>query len=71
MAFVIGLSKKKQKRLLDITDQICYFPVKVGDIALPDADGRDIESVLIDEFLISFWIDHAVKEIRFTEIHIV
>jgi hypothetical protein len=30
--------------------------------------GRRVENLLLDGFLFSFWVDHAVHEVRISEI---
>lgn len=69
VAFVVSLSKRSQIKLLDIADRIAISPSGISDVTLADDTGRYIESVLIDEFLLNYWIDHAAKEVRITEIH--
>lgn len=64
----MSLSKSKQLKALDIADRIAAGPEKISDVTLHDDNGRPIESVLIEEFLFSYWIDHPVKEVRITEI---
>ena len=39
-----------------------------SDYSVSDESGRRIEHLLIEEFVFAFWIDHALREGRFTDI---
>jgi hypothetical protein len=64
--FVVGLSKKRQKLVL--ADQIARQPFEIGDYRTADAIGRPIENLRLEGFLFSFWVDHASREVRISEI---
>lgn len=66
--FIVSLTKRKQKVVLDIADGISRQPNKISDHQTKDAVGRDIENLILGEFQFTYWVDHAVKEIRITEI---
>lgn len=68
VAFVVGLSKGKQKRVLDLADRIARQPFQIGDYRSVDAAGRPIENLRLDGYLFSYWIDHASCEVRISEI---
>lgn len=68
VSFALGLSKQKQRKVLDLAEGISAAPQSIGDYQTTDASGRTIENLLIDEFLFSYWIDHAVREVQITEI---
>jgi hypothetical protein len=67
-AFIVGLPRRQQQKLLDFADQLANQPFQVGDYRLKDATGRDVETLLMDEFLFTYWVDHSAKEVRITEI---
>jgi len=69
VAFIVNLASQKQIKVLDIADRIAFAPERISDISQPDAEGRLIESVLIDEFLFTYWVDHAAREVQITEIN--
>lgn len=50
--------------LLAIIDQIAADPFRAGDLQQIDPGGRTNEIVLIGDWLVTFWADHAVREIR-------
>ena len=68
VVFVVALSKRKQKVVLDLADQIAAHPFKIGDYQTADATGRVVENLLIESFLFSYWVDHAACEVRISEI---
>lgn len=68
VAFVTHLSKRQQRRVLDLADQIAKQPFQIGDYPTVDAVGRRIENLLLEGFLFSFWVDHATCEVRISEI---
>lgn len=68
VAFVVGLTKKKQRLVLDLADQIARQPFQIGDYQIIDADGRTIENLKSNGYLFSFWVDHASREVRISDI---
>ena len=68
VAFVVALPKRKQKVVLDLADQIAKQPFKIGDYQTVDAVGRSVENLLLETYLFSFWVDHATREVRISEI---
>jgi hypothetical protein len=67
-AMVAGLPRRKQRQVLDLADQLAIHPFEVGDYRSEDAAGHTLENLLIDNFIFTYWVDHAVKEVRITEI---
>ena len=70
-SILLGLSKPKRQRLFDLLYQLASQPSQLGDYAEQDATGRDIQFLLIVDYVIGFWPDHAVKEFRIVDIHLV
>lgn len=68
VAFVTGLPKKKQKLVLDLGEQIARQPFQIGDCRTTDAVGRPIENLRLEGYLFSYWVDHASREVRISEI---
>jgi hypothetical protein len=68
VAFVVGLSKKRQRLVLDLADQLARQPSKIGDYKSVDAVGRPIENIRLEGYLFSYWEDHLTREVRITEI---
>jgi len=67
-AVVTGLPRRRQRQALDLADQLALHPFGVGDYRTEDAAGHTLENLLIDGFLFTYWVDHAVREVRITEI---
>jgi hypothetical protein len=68
VAFLVGLSKSRQRKLIDLIFQLSESPSQVGDYSEPDDSGRAVQFLLIRSTVIAFWADHAVKELRIVEI---
>ncbi len=68
VAFVVALPRRKQRLVLDLADKIAEQPFQIGDYQTTDAEGRVIENLLIEVYLFSFWIDHATREVRLSDI---
>jgi hypothetical protein len=66
--FLIQLSKRRQQKVLALARQLAERPFVRSDYSLPDESGRDMEHLLIDEFVFVYWVDHAVREVRIAEI---
>lgn len=68
---MLNLPKKKQAELAGLIFRLAAIPSQRGDYALPDASGRAIEYIMISQYVIGFWPDHAATELRIVEIDIV
>lgn len=68
VGFLYSLSKSKQRRLIYLIFRIADYPTQLGDYQSPDDAGREVQHLLIGDLIVSFWADHAAKEIRITEI---
>jgi len=67
-SFLVGLRRTQQAEVIGLILQISRQPGQGGDYATRDGTGREIQHLAIDEWHISFWTDHAVRELRITEI---
>lgn len=63
-----GFSRAKQKKVVRLLFQLAEYPGQLGDYATRDADGRHIQHLVVGDWHFSFWADHAVRELRITEI---
>ena len=66
--FVIALSKRQQRRVLDTAYQLAADPLLRSDYTVTDADGRSIEHLLVNDFVFTYWLDHAECRVMITEI---
>ncbi len=67
-AFLIGLPPRRQRQVLDLADQIALHPFQISDYQTSDAVGHAVDNLLLDDYLFTYWVDHAAKEVRITEI---
>ena len=68
VAFVVALSKRKQRLVLDLADQIAKQPFKISDYRTVDAVGRPVENLSLEGYVFSYWVDHASGEVRISDI---
>lgn len=61
---IVMAARAEQRRLATILDQVKTAPFRAGDYQQRDKTGRMNEVVLFDDWLVTFWSDHAVREIR-------
>ena len=54
--------------MLDLADQIAKQPFQIGDYPTVDATGRRVDNLMLEGYLFSFWVDHASREVRISEI---
>lgn len=62
------LSAKRRAKLLRFFDRVTHDPFQSGDYSEAGATGRVYELKLIDDVLVSWWVDHAAREIRIVRI---
>lgn len=67
-AFLVGLSKERQRRLIRLLLQLADSPHQIGDYCGTDEVGRDVQFIRIRDQVIAFWPDDAVKELRIVDI---
>jgi len=68
-SFLVGLSKTKQRAVVLLAYQLAEHPGQLGDYATEDEVGRAVQHLLVGDWQISFWPDHAVRELRIMEIN--
>lgn len=66
--FLAALTRRKGRRLLEITYTLANRPFAEPDYVLPDTDGRDISHVTTEGYVISYWVDAPVKRVVIVEI---
>ena len=57
-------SRSQQRKLGSILDGLKFSPFRSGDFQQRDTTGRLHEVALIEDWLVTYWSDHAVREIR-------
>ena len=66
--FLLQLPKRRQKKVAGLVRQLAAHPHVRSDYSLQDESGRDIEHLMIEDYVFAYWLDHAVREIRITDI---
>jgi hypothetical protein len=66
--FAFRLSASEQKRLTLACRLLASSPDQVGLYPTRDETNRVLQNILIDNWAITFWTDHAVKEVRIVEV---
>ena len=66
--FAFRLPIGEQKRLAYACRQLALNPSKEGDYAITDSAGRNVQNLLLDDWVFSYWADHAQKELRITDV---
>jgi hypothetical protein len=65
---LISQPKRRQQRLIDLAVKLANNPFLRSDYSISDESGREIEHLLADDFVFAYWVDHASKEVRITDI---
>ena len=68
---LLATGKKNRVILLDFIEELSRNPERSGDFVEHSAQGRSINVFLCDRWLVSTWVDHAVKELRVINIELV
>jgi hypothetical protein len=66
--FLIQQPKRRQRQIVALARKLAEHPLILSDYQLADESGRQIEHLLIDGYVFAYWLDHAVREIRITDI---
>jgi hypothetical protein len=66
--FLLRLRSKPRERVLDFLTHLANDPLAKGDFQATDSHGRPIQIKLLRPFLISYWPDVYVKELRIINI---
>ena len=64
---LLRLNRRRQRALLDRIRELARNPFLVSDYCVTDEDGHAIEHLLVDEFLLAYWVDHASRQVLITE----
>ena len=68
VVFFVSLPRRRQRKLLDRALELAGDPFLVPDFRNTDDDAREICHVLVDGFIFSYWVDHAVRSVMIVEI---
>lgn len=67
-AYFLALPRRKQRRLFNDLLKLAGYPSQPGDYESVDDTGRKIQHLRVGPIVISYWADHAVRELRITDI---
>ena len=60
----MSASKRRLGHARTAIDRLCRKVPGRGDYSVQDADGRLWEVTLIDGIVLTYWVDHAVAEVK-------
>lgn len=63
-----SLSARQREKLLREFDHLACFPAQQGDYQEVGATDRIYEVKLSGDLLLTWWVDHAAKEVRIVRI---
>jgi hypothetical protein len=66
--FLLALNSRHRQFLTRALESLANEPLQKGDFEDYDDTGRPIQSKVVGPFVISFWSDHFVKEMRIIKI---
>ena len=66
--FLLQLPKRRQRKVVELVRQLATHPTVRSDYSLPDESGREIEHLMVEDYVFAYWLDHGVREIRITDI---
>lgn len=61
---VLQLSFRQRNEFVQIFRVLANDPYQEGDLTFKDSDGRYIQKKKFGQWLVSYWPDHPVKEVR-------
>lgn len=61
----------QRQYVLDQLDTLAGDPFQANDVGLRDDDGRDLQLKIGGSFIITYWVDHAHKEVRILDVEVV
>jgi hypothetical protein len=66
-----GLSAKQRGKVMRELDHLARFPAQKGDFHETGASGRTYEVKLCGDLLLTWWVDHAAREVRLVRLELV
>jgi hypothetical protein len=59
---------RERQRLLEAMNRLVTDPYVEPQAVRPDRVGRPVSIILLNGFVISYWLDHFVNEVRVIEV---
>lgn len=66
--FLLTVKKKRLVGLLYDLRKLAENPFIRSDYIQTDNHGREIEHMLVGDFVVAYWLDHSVSEIRIVDL---
>jgi hypothetical protein len=66
--FLLQLPRRRQREVIALARQLAAHPLVRSDYRLLDETGREIEHLLIEDYVFAYWLDHGEREVRLTDI---
>jgi hypothetical protein len=66
--FLLGTTSQNRQKLIRSLEKIAAAPLQAGDFEVKDDTGRTIQVKTAGSFLISFWPDTFIRELRVIKI---
>ena len=60
--------RAERERILSFLESLANHPELSGDYAERDDAGRSVQIKIVGDFALTYWADHAVKEVKVTKI---
>ena len=64
LAALITAGSSRRKLALAAVAHLCRYPARQGNAQIPGPENRMCQLLLIDDVVLTYWIDEAVAEIR-------
>jgi mRNA-degrading endonuclease RelE of RelBE toxin-antitoxin system len=61
-------AKREREQILSFIESLATNPFKPGDYEERDDVGNPVQIKIIGDYALTFWADHAVKEVKVTRI---
>jgi hypothetical protein len=66
--FLVALPKSRQRKVIYLAGLLAADPLVASDYCVRDESDREIEHLLVEDFVFAYWVDHATREVRIVEI---
>lgn len=64
LAALISAGRSRRKLALVAVDHLCRFPIRQANAQILDPENRMCQLLLIDDVVLTYWVDDAAAEIR-------
>ncbi len=60
--------RAERERILSFLESLANYPELAGDFTERDETGRSVQIKIVGDCALTYWTDHAVKEVKVTKI---